>query len=397
MGVVLRPSLLVVWGAGAVAAQLFPARRIGVANGAGAVALALVDPVFGLYFAALLAALCATRTRILPFGAVLAIATLVWPKLTFALHGDDPAAWSWFRQPSLALALFASAAWFRARADARRAGLPAPAGAASFLLGYLFPSDATHPMVFGPGLLSRPARVDRRAVLTLAGWFVVKVAALVALRALGPQALLRGLTGADAAALSWPSLWAVVTVSYVETYLALATYQDIPVLIARLYGFDLGAPFRAPLLAASPVDLWRRWGVYNRRLLLDLVYVPLGGSRRHKYRNVALTFLASALVLHTGWFGSIYWQVGRAGWLDQTVYFALQALAVGACMAYWDVTGRRPGRGADDLWPPGAWSWRRAGRVVATQAWSALAHVIVLAQGMSLADRGRVISRCLGL
>ena len=62
--------------------------------------------------------------------------------------------------------------------------------------------------------------------------------------------------------------------------------------------------FRWPLLATSPVDLWRRWNIYNRRLLLKFVYFPLGGNRRHVYRNILLTFLGSALILHTGYCGS---------------------------------------------------------------------------------------------
>jgi hypothetical protein len=396
MGTTLRPSLLVVWGAGAVVARVLPAARTGVAILAGGVALAIVDPLFSLYFGAMVCGLAASRRRALPFAALLAAAAVVWPKLTFARHFHEPAAWGWIRQPSLALALFASGAWFRTRADARQAGAPPPDDAATFLLLYLFPSHVTHPMVFGPALLRRPGRIDARAIARLAFWFTVKVAALVGLRQLGPQAFLRALGGPEAAALAWPALWKTVAVSYVETYLALATYADIPVLVGRLYGFDLAAPFRAPLLAANPVDLWRRWGLYTRRLLLDLVFIPLGGSKRHKYRNVGITFLASALVFHTGWLGSIYWQVGRAGWRDQTLYFGAQALAVCAAMVYWDLTGRRPAH-IDDVWSIGAWSWRRAGGVIATQAYSALAHVIVLAQGMDLGDRFRLIGRCLGL
>jgi len=38
-------------------------------------------------------------------------------------------------------------------------------------------------------------------------------------------------------------------------------------------------------------------------VLLSLVYFPLGGGRRHRTRNIMLTFLASALLLHSGWPG----------------------------------------------------------------------------------------------
>ena len=81
-------------------------------------------------------------------------------------------------------------------------------------------------------------------------------------------------------------------------------------------------------------------GIYNRHVLLQLVYLPLGGGRRRKYLNVMLTFLASALLLHSGWFGSKYWHVGTAGWRDQSIYFLLQGLAVCACLAVWDWSGK---------------------------------------------------------
>jgi len=241
-------------------------------------------------------------------------------------------------------------------------------------------------------VLERTGPVDFRGVANLLGAFVAKAAALAAIQALGPHVLLRSLTAPDAAGLSWAHLWGVVGLSYAETYLALAVGADIPVLVGRLYGWPLPAPFRAPFLAASPIELWRRWGIYNRRLLLDLVYYPLGGSRAHRYRNVVLTFLASALVLHSGWFGSKYWEVGPAGWRDETIYFMLQALAVCASLAYWDRRGGVPPRDA-----PVKWSAARAAAVLATQSYSALVHVVILAQGMDLAARWRLIGRCLGL
>jgi hypothetical protein len=359
----------------------------------GGAALAIVNPIFSLYFFALLAALTASRRRALPFAVALVAAAIVWPKLAFQRHYHEPGYWNWLKEPNLAVGLFLGALWWRARVDARRTGIPARADAPSFLLLYLFPSHATHPMVFGPTLLARPPQVDARAIVTQEAWFVVKVLALVGLRQLGPHVFLRAVVAAEVAALPRVALWGIVLASYIETYLALAASADIPVLIGRLYGFQLGDPFRAPLIAWTPVELWRRWGVYNRRLLLELVYFPLGGNKRHQYRNIVLTFLASALLLHSGWFGSKYWEVGPAGWRDQTIYFGLQAIAVCGFLLWRDRRAPQDG-GAP---PSPIWSWRRTAGLVATQGWSALAHVVVLAQGIDLATRARLVGRCLGL
>ena len=390
------PSLVVaLWAVGAFLVQLRPAARVAISVSVGAAALTCVNPVFSLYFFVLIAAGCAARKRSLLFVALIASGALLWPKLAFSRHYHEPGYWNWMNEPSLAMLLFVSAMMLRARANAARAGQLATfdaRGPQSFLLGYLFPSHATNPMVFGPAVLERTGPVDFRGVANLLGAFVAKAAALAAIQALGPHVLLRSLTAPDAAGLSWAHLWGVVGLSYAETYLALAVGADIPVLVGRLYGWPLPAPFRAPFLAASPIELWRRWGIYNRRLLLDLVYYPLGGSRAHRYRNVVLTFLASALVLHSGWFGSKYWEVGPAGWRDETIYFMLQALAVCASLAYWDRRGGVPPRDA-----PVKWSAARAAAVLATQSYSALVHVVILAQGMDLAARWRLIGRCLGL
>jgi hypothetical protein len=105
-----------------------------------------------------------------------------------------------------------------------------------------------------------------------------------------------------------------------------------------------------------------------------------------------LTFLASALLLHSGWFGSKYWQVGTAGWRDQSIYFLLQGAGVCACLAVWDWTGKSArSRGAP------RWSLALVAGVVGTQAWSALVHVIILAPKVEIADRVRLVARCLGV
>ena len=58
------------------------------------------------------------------------------------------------------------------------------------------------------------------------------------------------------------------------------------------------------------------------------MYFPLGGNRRHVYRNILCTFLASALLLHTGFLGSPWLGVDPAQLRDWLLYFALQGLLV---------------------------------------------------------------------
>jgi hypothetical protein len=389
---VLPVRLLMVLAAGALLAQAKPEWRVGIACSAGTLALATTNPVFSLYFTVMVGALAALRRHTLPFVVVLVATAIVYPKWAFTRHYHEPGTWNWINEPSLTLALFVSAMWLRTRARPER-GSPAPHDdPLSVLLYYLFPSHAANPMLLSPALLSRERRVDVQATLTLLGWFIAKAAALVALRRLGPGAFLAGLGPADVDSVGAGALWGRVIASYLETFLVLAASADIPILIGRLYGFPLPDPFRFPLLAWNPVELWRRWGIYNRNVLLQLVYFPLGGGRKRRYLNVMLTFLASALLLHSGWFGSKYLEVGVAGWRDQSIYFLLQGLGVCACLAIWDRSGKDPrARTAPRL------SFALVAAVVGTQAWNALVHVMILAPNVPIADRARLIARCLGL
>ena len=396
IGEVLPVRLLVLLAAGALFAHARPEWRVSITVCVGLIALAIMNPVFSVYFLMLVCVLTAVRGLTVPFLVFLCLAAVVAPKMAFTHRYHEPGYWNWINEPSLTLMLFVSALWLRARARARAGaggGNAAPHDdPLSFALYYLFPSHAVNPMLISPTLLSGERRIDVRAILTLLGWFVTKAACLVALRSLGPRAFLSGLDAGDLGSHGRFDLWTMVIASYLEAFLALAATADIPILLGRLFGFPLPDPFRFPLLAWNPVELWRRWGIYNRNALLQLVYFPLGGSRRRKYLNVMLTFLASALLLHSGWFGSKYWEVGTAGWRDQSIYFLLQGLGVCVCLAIWDRRGTLP-RGRSVPRP----SLALVAAIVGTQAWNALVHVVVLAPRLELADRARLVARCLGI
>ena len=83
--------------------------------------------------------------------------------------------------------------------------------------------------------------------------------------------------------------------------------------------------------------------------------------------------------------------MGPAGWRDHTIYFALQETAVCACLNSWRLTGKNPGADRELRW-----SFVRVPATLATQAVSALLHVIILAQSVPLGARWRLIARCLG-
>ena len=83
-----------------------------------------------------------------------------------------------------------------------------------------------------------------------------------------------------------------------------AGYTCIARGIAAFLGFDLSLNFRAPYLAASPSDFWRRWHISLSQWLRDYLYLPLGGSRGgvgKTVRNLFITMLLGGLWHGAAW------------------------------------------------------------------------------------------------
>ncbi len=217
------------------------------------------------------------------------------------------------------------------------------------------------------------------------GWAALKIPCVVVL---GRDVLPRfGYhRGYDAlrAAPRW-ALWTCLLASYLYWLILVSAKFDLMVALFRFFGVNVDDNFNWPLLATSPVDLWRRWNIYNRRLLLKFVYFPLGGNRRRVYRNIMATFLASALLLHTGFMGSPWLWVDPAQLRDWLLYFALQGLLV--CGAYWWL-----GRSFWGKLPP-VWRWplRMAGWgfTLLSAAWL---HTLPLAAGNFLNDPSAAVA-----
>ncbi|MDC6366496.1 MBOAT family protein [Muricauda sp. AC10] len=83
-----------------------------------------------------------------------------------------------------------------------------------------------------------------------------------------------------------------------QIYCDFSGYSDIAIGAARTMGFDLMKNFDSPYLSKSITEFWRRWHISLSTWFRDYVYIPLGGSRKGKYRtyyNLFIVFLVSGL------------------------------------------------------------------------------------------------------
>jgi hypothetical protein len=374
---------------GALVVRLLPAHAHLLAGLTGLAVLAQWTPLrYVVYHLLLVSTAYVLRRRPLLLALLCTVGVFLIPKELFRLFYHWQFFHNWLSPFLLAHFLLVLAYFYRER---QRSLVPDPRFS-DWLVLFLFPSHAMNPMNFAPSHLWRERTAQLRDVLQALLLVAWKALILMLLGQLLPGWRLWDRSPDDLVRASWAALWLSVAYSYLYVALTLSGTADLVVVVARLFGWRLSHPFRWALLAWNPVELWRRWAIYNRRLLLTLVYFPLGGSERRRMLNVLITFLASGLVLHSGWVGSKFWELGAGGWRDQTLYFLLQGLAVCACLTLWQLTGKDP-RADRQL----RLSAVRVACTFATQAFSAWAHILVLAQNVPFPDRLRLMARTIGL
>lgn len=78
-------------------------------------------------------------------------------------------------------------------------------------------------------------------------------------------------------------------------------YSDIAIGTSRLFGFNLMQNFAFPYFSRDVAEFWRRWHISLSTWFRDYLYIPLGGSRSHKVRNVFVIFLVSGFWHGANW------------------------------------------------------------------------------------------------
>jgi alginate O-acetyltransferase complex protein AlgI len=99
-----------------------------------------------------------------------------------------------------------------------------------------------------------------------------------------------------------------------QLYADFWAYSTMAVGIGLLFGLELPLNFRNPYLAPSLREFWRRWHVTLSSWFRDYLYIPLGGKRRARTRNLLLT-MGLAGLWHGAGFGFLLWGLSHGVWL----------------------------------------------------------------------------------
>jgi alginate O-acetyltransferase complex protein AlgI len=81
-------------------------------------------------------------------------------------------------------------------------------------------------------------------------------------------------------------------------------YSDMALGMSKLFGIDLLRNFNYPYFSRDIAEFWRRWHISLSSWFRDYVYIPLGGSKGSKFkqvRNVFIIFLLSGFWHGANW------------------------------------------------------------------------------------------------
>ncbi len=93
-------------------------------------------------------------------------------------------------------------------------------------------------------------------------------------------------------------LWLGAFLFTIQIYGDFSGYSDIAIGTAKLFDIKLMQNFNLPYFSRNISEFWRRWHISLNTWFVDYIYIPLGGSRCKKsknIRNILIVFLLSGL------------------------------------------------------------------------------------------------------
>ena len=104
--------------------------------------------------------------------------------------------------------------------------------------------------------------------------------------------------------ISTPLSWLGILAYSLQIYFDFYGYSLMAVGLGKLLGFRIPDNFRQPYMSLSMTEFWRRWHITLGRWFRKYVYIPLGGNRRGKARqifNLLIVWLLTGLWHGANW------------------------------------------------------------------------------------------------
>ena len=101
--------------------------------------------------------------------------------------------------------------------------------------------------------------------------------------------------------ISTPFAWLGLMAYSFQIYFDFYGYSLMAKGLGLIMGFQFPDNFRNPYLSTSMTDFWRRWHITLGSWFREYVYIPLGGNRRHLFRNLLLVWMLTGLWHGASW------------------------------------------------------------------------------------------------
>lgn len=107
--------------------------------------------------------------------------------------------------------------------------------------------------------------------------------------------------GTDYARLPMLGAWFGILLFALQIYFDFSGYSDMAIGLGKMFGFTYGENFNYPYVSRSATEFWRRWHISLGSFFRDYLYIPLGGNRRHRIRNLFVVWLLTGLWHGASW------------------------------------------------------------------------------------------------
>ena len=87
------------------------------------------------------------------------------------------------------------------------------------------------------------------------------------------------------------SSWLGLIAYTFQIYYDFSGYSDMAIGLGKMFGFEYEENFNYPYISKSVTEFWRRWHISLGTWIRDYVYIPLGGSRVGKVKNIRNLFI----------------------------------------------------------------------------------------------------------
>lgn len=109
--------------------------------------------------------------------------------------------------------------------------------------------------------------------------------------------------------------WVYAVAFSLHVYFDFSGYSDMAIGLGKIFGFHFPENFNYPFISASVTEFWRRWHMSLGSWFRDYVYIPLGGNRVGRFRQ-----LFNILVV---WMLTGFWHGAAWNFILWGLFFAL--------------------------------------------------------------------------